>query len=484
MPAPRTALRVVVLNWRDTAHPEGGGSERYVEAMAEGLVLRGHDVRVLCAAHGEAPRDEVRAGVRYRRRGGHLAVYPRAVLHLLRRPADVVVDVQNGLPFFSRLAARRVVVLVHHVHREQWPVVFGPRLARLGWWIESRVAPRLYRGCPYVTVSGSTREELVSLGVRPGDIRVVRNATEPPLAVEVQPAATPTLCVVSRLVPHKRVDHALAVLDRLRHRRPDLRLVVVGHGWAEDDLRARVRALGLADRVELLGRVDELTKHRVLAASWLHLCPSLKEGWGRAVMEAATHGVPTIAYASAGGVTEAVQDGRTGLLVDDLDGLTGAVDELLADPRRRQRMGTEARRYAAGFTWSGAVDAFADLLERCGSRRSAVAVVVERLLHRGGVRRGLLSGHDDPESGADRERDADDDRHDDGHESRHAGAPPSGLTGTLPAGSPERDRRRAMTGTAAAAPTSSASAAASAITNGAALGEGAEGTVATSPGSR
>jgi len=490
--AARGRRRVALLNWRDTAHPEGGGSERYVEQVAEGLALRGHDVRVLCAAHDRAARDEVRAGVRYRRRGGRVSVYPRAVLHLLRRRADVVVDVQNGLPFFSRLAARcPVVVLVHHVHREQWPMVCGPRVARFGWWLESRVAPRLYRGCRYVTVSQATRRELMSLGVRGSDVEVVHNATEPPLAVDAVRADRPTLCVVSRLVPHKRVDHALVVVERLRHRWPDLRLVVVGHGWAEDDLRRRVAELGLGDRVELLGWVDELTKHRVLAGSWVHLCPSLKEGWGRAVMEAATHGVPTVAYASASGVTETVLAGTTGLLADDLDGFTAQVERLLADRELRDRMGGAARAYAASFTWEDAVGAFAELIERTertgrrGRRDrggSAVAVLVQRLLHRRGVVGGLLTGHDDPHRGADGERDADDGRDDNGHEGRHAVAPQSGLTGTLPAGSSPRERRRAVIATPAAAAASSASAAASASSTAAAGAE--SGAAAGSPGSR
>jgi glycosyltransferase involved in cell wall biosynthesis len=415
--------------------------------------------------------------VRVRRRGGHLGVYLRAAAHLVRLRPDVVVDVQNGLPFFSRLVARRVVVLVHHVHREQWPVVFGPRLARVGWWIESRVAPRLYRGCPYVTVSAHTREELAGLGVRVGDIRVVHNATEPPLAVAAARSATPTLCVVSRLVPHKRVDHAVEVLHRLRDRWPGLRLVVVGHGWAAGDLAARVAALGLADRVDLLGFTDERTKHEVLASSWLHLCPSLKEGWGRAVMEAATHGVPTVAYASAGGVTEAVRDGRTGLLVDDLDGLTAAVDRLLADGAERERLGAAAERHAAGFTWAAAVAAFAELVETRGRRRSAVAVVVERLLHRRRAGGALLDGLLDAERGTDTERDPDDGRDDDGHEGRHALAPPSGRIGTLPAGNDERGRRHTMI----PEPVSRSSAAASARTTG--TGSGPAGSV-TGPGSR
>ena len=130
---------VVFLSWRDTRHPEGGGAEKYLEMVATGLVGLGATVTVFCAAHPAAPPDEEVAGVRYVRRGGRLTVYLRGMLALLRGSLgspDVVVDVQNGLPFWSRLVTRTpVVVLVHHVHREQWPVAIPARSApSAGGW--------------------------------------------------------------------------------------------------------------------------------------------------------------------------------------------------------------------------------------------------------------------------------------------------------------------------------------------------------------
>src|SRR5919198_1046156 len=115
---------VVILNWRDTRNPEGGGSELYVERIAAGLAARGRPVTMVCAGWPGAPREERRDGIRILRRGSRLTVYLwAALLYLSGRvgPHDVVVDVQNGLPFFAALYARRpVVVLCHHVHREQW----------------------------------------------------------------------------------------------------------------------------------------------------------------------------------------------------------------------------------------------------------------------------------------------------------------------------------------------------------------------------
>ena len=99
------------------------------------------------------------------------------------------------------------------------------------------------------------------------------------------------------------------------------------------------------------GHVDEATKHRLLAGATVHLMPSRKEGWGLAVSEAAQHGVPTVGYHHAAGLRDSIDDGETGLLVDDVAAMTDAVDRLLSDPDLRERMGEAARRKAAGMSW-------------------------------------------------------------------------------------------------------------------------------------
>jgi len=352
-------------------------------------------------------------GVRVVRGGGRLGVYPRALLHIARRRPRLVVDVQNGLPFFSRLLTRSVVVLVHHVHREQWPIVFGRLGGAIGWWIESVLAPRLYRGCPYVTVSEATADELIGLGVDRGRLSIVPNGIDAPPAVTTARSTHPSLVVLGRLVPHKRVEHALEVTARLRNRWPGLRLSVVGEGWWEEQLRAEVERLGVADVVDFHGYVDERTKHELLAGAWVHLCPSVKEGWGLVVSEAGGHGVPTVGYRAAGGLRESVIDGVTGELVDDLDEMVAAVDRLLAGPAVRAEMGEAAARYAASLTWPASIDAFRSVLAPAlGSAAVPVPEDVDgrvrALLHDGlvGVDDGRGSGDDrDAENRADGESD-------------------------------------------------------------------------------
>lgn len=326
----------------------------------------GWSVTVLCAAYPGSPRESRRYDVRYLYRGSKVTVYLRGLWHTLLHRPERVVDVQNGLPFFTRLVRRAgVVVLVHHVHREQWPVVYPGWQGRLGWWLESRVAPRVYSDCRYVTVSSASRDELVQLGIDPERVDVVHNGTEPAPPRQRPRAAQPTVVCVGRLVPHKQLEHAVDAIAEARAVVPAARLVIVGSGWWEKSLRSYVEARGLKDAVEFRGHVSEADKHAAYDEAWVLALPSLKEGWGLVVGEAAGHGVPTVAYRSAGGPTESVHDGLSGTLVDTPAEFSEAVTTLLVDEVTRARLSGGATATAGNFTWSATIRAFDRILTGC-----------------------------------------------------------------------------------------------------------------------
>lgn len=338
-------MKILLLCWRDSTHPQGGGSERYLERVGEYLAAQGHEVIYRTATYTDAPRRSRRNGVRYERAGGKFGVYLAAPLSIWRNRPDVVVDTQNGIPFFARLFTRKpVVLLTHHCHKEQWPVA-GPLIRRLGWFLESKVAPRVYRGAQYVTVSQASKRDLVALGVREADIEIVENGVDP------VPAHTPVLyddqrlhlVTLSRLVPHKRIEEAIDAVAGME----GVVLDVVGSGWWEDQLREYAAPYG--DKVVFHGHVSEPYKHALLERAELHLLPSRKEGWGIAVIEAAQHGVPTVAYASAGGVADSIRDRETGRLVQPGEEFGEVVGETLG---RREVMAPAARAWAARFSWA------------------------------------------------------------------------------------------------------------------------------------
>ena len=200
---------MLLLCWRDSGHPQGGGSEAYLQRIGAQLAAAGVRVTLRTARYEGVPKRETVDGVHISRGGSPYTLYIWAGLAMVlsrlrigplgRARPDVVIDTQNGIPFLARLAyGRRVVVLVHHCHREQWPVA-GPVLGRIGWLIESRLSPLMHRRHQYVTVSLPSARDLTALGVAHDRIAVVRNGLDdvPESALLPPRSVTPRVAVLS-----------------------------------------------------------------------------------------------------------------------------------------------------------------------------------------------------------------------------------------------------------------------------------------------
>jgi glycosyltransferase involved in cell wall biosynthesis len=383
----RPVRSVLLLCWRDTGHPQGGGSEAYLERIGAHLAESGVRVTLRSARYAGSPRREVVDGVHVSRAGGRYSVYIWAGLAMVaariglgplrRARPDVVIDTQNGLPFMARLAfGRRVAVLVHHCHREQWPLA-GPVMGRIGWFVESKLSPRAHRHNQYVTVSLPSARDLTGLGVRPGQIAVVRNGLDeaPAQTLTAPRSATARVVVLSRLVPHKQIEDALEAVATLQPRMPDIHLDILGGGWWEQRLVDHAALLGISDAVTFHGHVHDQAKHLVLQQCWVQVLPSRKEGWGLSVTEAGQHSVPTIGYRSSGGLTDSIVDGVTGLLVDNHDELVDQLERLLTDHVLREQLGAKAQTRSGEFSWQQSADAMRTVLESVHAGRMVSGVV-------------------------------------------------------------------------------------------------------------
>ena len=215
----------------------------------------------------------------------------------------------------------------------------------------------MYRGAPYVTVSEASREDLEALGIK--GAHIIANGLDPvPDHVpSLEREADVHLVTLSRLVPHKQIEHAMDTVAQT----PGAVLDVIGSGWWEANLRAYAEEHGVSSRVRFRGQVTEDYKHALLARADALLMPSRKEGWGLAVMEAAQHGVPTVGYTF--GLRDSVINGETGILVEREEDFVAATKQLLADAPLRRTLGSNARDFAASFSWEKTGEQFAELLQ-------------------------------------------------------------------------------------------------------------------------
>jgi glycosyltransferase involved in cell wall biosynthesis len=336
--------------------------------MAVGLIARGARVWYLTARAPGQSRRERRDAVEIVRTGSRLSVYPRALgwLAAHRRSFDVVIDCENGIPFFTPwVLPRRVPVLcvMHHVHDAQFGVHFSPVMATIGRFLEGPIARRTYRRHACVAVSQSTVTAMRDRLHWTGPIHVIPNGVtadrfERPGTEEPQRT---TITWVGRLVAHKRAERVLDIAERLGD---GVVIEVIGRGPAAAPLAAEITARGLADHVRLRGFLPEADKRAAVAGSLLHLNTSQGEGWGLCVLEAAALGVPTVAY-DVDGLRDAVRDGETGWLVradQRIEDVTERAVKELSDPDRRGEMAAACRRWAGQFDWDHSVAQLAELI--------------------------------------------------------------------------------------------------------------------------
>jgi hypothetical protein len=193
---------------------------------------------------------------------------------------------------------------------------------------------------------------------------VVPNGTVLPAQVDGRRSTRPTVVLVSRLVPHKRVDLLLGHVATVAARLPGLRVEIVGDGPDRPRLQNLAADLGLQSTVRFHGRVSDDERDRLLSQAWLTTSTSTAEGWGCSVIEAAAWGVPCLAL-QAPGIRDSVLDQETGWLVEqpaDLGSALIAAIGQLSDSERARVMARACRDWAACFSWDRSADLLAGVV--------------------------------------------------------------------------------------------------------------------------
>ena len=338
-----------------------GGGERQVAGLVRHLARRGHE-NLLAVAPGGALAARVPA--------------PDARLRPLSIRNDV--DVLAALRLRREIRAEHPDIVHFHTSRAHaMSLWIGRTRAIVTRRMDYRLRPGRRADLLYnrlvaavVAISNDVRQKLLAAGVRPEQIRVIHSAVEPPAGLPGAAGRAAArarygiasgefaIGVVAALERRKAHDVLLHALAATLSKLPPLRVLFCGDGSERAALARLTRELGLESRVRFLGELGQVAD--VLAALDLFVLPSRHEGLGVAVLEAMAAGVPVVASA-VGGLPEAVDDGRTGLLVppEDPRALGVAIAELAADVERARRMGIAGRaRVLAEFSMERMADAY------------------------------------------------------------------------------------------------------------------------------
>jgi glycosyltransferase involved in cell wall biosynthesis len=347
--------RIDVVAWRDFDDPEAGGSELHANRVMSAWSRAGLDLSMTTSSvPGGRPMIR-RNGYRVVRRAGRYSVFPRTMLSgALGRigAGDGLVEIWNGMPFFSPLWAHcPSIVFLHHVHAEMWKMVLPTGMAECGYAIEHRAAPPVYRRSRIVTLSASSKQEIVQrLRIPAGRVSVSPPGVEPQFSPAGERSDVPLVVAVGRLVPVKRFHLLIEALVAMKHDHPDLEAVIAGEGYERPALEDLIRRRGAESWISLPGYLPDETLVRLYRRAWVLASSSLREGWGMTVTEAGACGTPSV-VSSISGHQDAVVDGVTGILAGDTNELVRGLDAVLRDEVLRKRLGVAAEEHAARFTW-------------------------------------------------------------------------------------------------------------------------------------
>ena len=214
-----------------------------------------------------------------------------------------------------------------------------------------------------MTISRSSLEDLVKVGIERSEIRIIPMASDIPVVDELAPSAPPLrLVVIGRLTPAKFIEEGIAAFARIQAAVPEAVLDIVGSGDERyrGRLEQQVLALGLCG-VTFHGRVSQEEKLRLLGEAHVHVFTSHREGWGLTVTEAAARGTPSVGY-DVPGVRDSIDDRRLLAPSGDPGALADRVIALHRDPQLLEAVRREAWNRVSGWSWDATARSFREAI--------------------------------------------------------------------------------------------------------------------------
>lgn len=360
-------MRILILNWRDILNPAGGGAEILTHQLAQGWVKAGNEVTWFTANFKNGKEFEVFDGIRIIRKGSWWYVHILAFFYYLQnhKDIDIIIDEVHWFPFFAGIYARKkTIALTCEVANKLFYTLFPASIAIAFRGIE-KFYLYVYRDIPTLTISDSTKKDLIKEGVQKNLITVLRLGINIPSNLHKQnKEKNPTFIYLARLNKQKGIYDAINAFTIINKQLNKSVLWIVGSGEEEilKSLKEMVREAGLSTVVKFFGFVTEIKKYELLEKAHILIVPSVQEGWGLTVIEAASQGTPSVGY-DVEGLKDSIVDKKSGMLTNpDPQSLATGALQLFDNKVQYIRLGKEAKVWAQKFDWNEAQEKSLDVL--------------------------------------------------------------------------------------------------------------------------
>lgn len=385
-------ITILALSWRDIKAPKAGGAEVHTHEMLSRVDRNRYRIYHFAPLSGDLPEEEVLDGVTYLRAGNEITVILKAMKFYIGNKKNIhyVIDQCNTHRFFTPfwVEGKKRIFYIHQLTKEIWDYSAKFPLSTIGKCTEEWML-RLNKRDAVITVSNSTKQELIDRGYQKDKIKIIHNGVsfEPWKQEEwLEKEQVPTFIYAGRYSPYKGIDVSIQAFAELKKINPKARLWIIGKkdkDYVEKHVLPICRKYNLEwvdverDKVgneiepkqgDIIswGYVSEVKKLELLSRAWTLLFPSIREGWGIPVTEAGCVGTPCIAFNSPG-ISEAIDEGNAGYLCmeNSVKGLLEQMSLVISNETVYSDKRKKAYQYSSQFLWDevgNELGAFIDML--------------------------------------------------------------------------------------------------------------------------
>ena len=360
-------VTILSLSWRDIKSPTAGGAEVQTHEMLKRANKDKFRIVHIAPKYENLPSEESIDGVNYIRKGNIITVIWYAFLFYKKNRNNInfVLDQCNTHRFFTPFWVKREkrIFYIHQLTREIWDINCRFPFNLIGKVMETPML-KIYKRDNTIALSKSTKDDLVAVGFNKKKIHIIS------IGIDFEPwtqeqfytkESNPTFVYVGRYAKYKGIDVAIDAFGKLKEEYPYAKMWLLGkkdQQYVEDVLTPICNKYDITigdeknNDVICQGFVSEERKLELLSKSTALVFPSIREGWGIPITEAANVGTPSIVFDSPG-IRDAIDFGNAGYLCDENSsyGIYDMMKRTINDNRMYEQMRKKAYEFSKGLVW-------------------------------------------------------------------------------------------------------------------------------------